>query len=73
MQPPGARYIERVHQHRNGKGVHFGRREVLGLAKRESHPECKRCEQLSLKLGGRLERNTPGRNEISARVSDTAA
>jgi len=65
--------FECVHQHRDRKGVHLGRREMLGLAKRESHPECERCEHLSLKLGGRLERNTRGRNEISAHVSDTAA
>src|SRR5215469_12616259 len=65
--------FERVHQHRDGKGLHFGRREVLGPANRESHPECKTCEHLSLQLGGRIERNTHGRNEISAHVSDTAA
>jgi hypothetical protein len=65
--------FERVHQHRDRKGMHFGRREALGLANRESHPECETCEHLSLKLGGRIERNTHGRNEISAHVSDTAA
>ena len=53
--------------------MHLGRRQVLGLASRKSHPKRERCEHLSLKLGGRFEWNTDASNEIIAHVSHTDA